>query len=143
MPVGPQIVGISLVRNEDLYIERVLLNILEFCDRIIVVDHGSTDRTPELLEQLRRQHTKIEVHRVINASVSHDLIAGFAGSPVWIFGIDGDELYEPARLRDLRARVLGESSIDGGPCLGKYCTARRSTWPGERPEDTCHHPAGA
>ena len=41
MPVGPQIVGISLVRNEDLYIERVLLNILEFCDRIRVLGIGS------------------------------------------------------------------------------------------------------
>jgi glycosyltransferase involved in cell wall biosynthesis len=106
MPESPQIVGISLVRNEDLYIERVLLNALDFCDKIIVVDHRSTDNTPDILERLQRQHPKIEVHRVDDASVSHDLIAGFAGSPVWIFGLDGDELYEPARLRALRERVL-------------------------------------
>src|SRR5206468_3652414 len=33
-------------------------------------------------------------------------IAHFAGTPAWIFGVDGDEIYDPAGLRRLRAELL-------------------------------------
>ncbi len=41
-----QIVGISLVRNEERFVRQALLNVADFCDRIVVADHLSTDRTP-------------------------------------------------------------------------------------------------
>jgi NDP-sugar pyrophosphorylase family protein len=30
---GPRIVAVVLIRNEDLFIERVIRNVLDFCDR--------------------------------------------------------------------------------------------------------------
>ena len=52
-----KIVGIVLVKNEDIYIERVLLNILEFCDEIIVADNISSDRTGSIIKDLQKQKT--------------------------------------------------------------------------------------
>ena len=39
------IVGIVLVRNEDVFVEQAIRNVAAFCDRIHVADHVSTDRT--------------------------------------------------------------------------------------------------
>jgi hypothetical protein len=47
-----QVVGIALVRNEDLYVERALRNVAAFCETIHVVDHMSTDGTWEILRGL-------------------------------------------------------------------------------------------
>ena len=40
--------------------------------------------------------------RISNSGRSHDLIAGYAGTDTWVFGPDGDELYDPEGLRRLR-----------------------------------------
>ncbi|MEI9897647.1 MAG: hypothetical protein WDN28_28255 [Chthoniobacter sp.] len=37
-----QIVGITLVRNEDVFVERAVRNAIDFCDRLIIADHYST-----------------------------------------------------------------------------------------------------
>ena len=100
------IVAILLVCNEDRFLDRVLRNIVGFCDRLIVADNGSTDGTPAILESWRNSG-RIELHAVSHPSASHDLVAGLAGTSTWVFGVDGDEIYDPqglARLRmDLRA----------------------------------------
>ena len=46
----PKIVAIMLIRNEDIHIERVIRNIVDFCDTIIITDHQSTDGTFETLK---------------------------------------------------------------------------------------------
>jgi len=98
-----QVVGISLVRNEDRFVRQALLNVAELCDRIVVADHLSTDRTPAILEELSRQHDNVEVVRISHSAESHALIEDLAGTETWILSVDGDELYDPEGLRDLRA----------------------------------------
>lgn len=101
-----QIVGISLVRNEDLFIERVLTNAYDFCDKIMVAVHRSTDRTSEIVERLAREKPRVTVHAVNDPSESHELIRTYANTPTWIFALDGDEVYDPERLRILREEIL-------------------------------------
>lgn len=99
---APRIVGIVLVRNEDRFIERALRNALDFCDAIHVADHQSTDRTPEILAALAAESPKIEVHRIRKPRESNALLEPYVGTPTWIFGLDGDEIYDPAGLGKLR-----------------------------------------
>lgn len=104
---GTRIVGIALVRDEDLFVEQAVRNVLDFCDELLVVDNGSRDRTVPILELLVAEHPgKLSLHRVADPSFSHDLIKGYAGQRVWIFGVDGDELYDPAGLREFRRTLL-------------------------------------
>jgi glycosyltransferase involved in cell wall biosynthesis len=49
------IVGLSLVRDEELFVGRVLRNALALCDRVLVADHDSRDRTPEILAALAQE----------------------------------------------------------------------------------------
>ena len=102
-----RVVGISLVKNEDLFVEQALRNVLGFCDELILADNGSRDGTRVILERLAaEQPEKVRVHEVAHPSESHDLISGYAGEDVWVLGVDGDELYDPARLREFRHTLL-------------------------------------
>jgi Glycosyl transferase family 2 len=100
-----QVVGISLVRNEDRFIRQALLNVAGSCDRMFVADHMSTDRTPEILRELSGQLDHLEVRRVTHSAVSHTMIESFAGTDTWVLSVDGDELYEPAGLRRFREQL--------------------------------------
>lgn len=102
-----RIVGIFLVKDEDLFVERAVRNVLDFCDEIFLADNGSRDGTFAILESLVTEHPgKLRLHRIGHPRESHDLVKGFAGQPVWVFGVDGDELYDPAGLARLRAQLL-------------------------------------
>lgn len=100
-----QIVGIMLVRNEDLFVRQATLNALGVCDLFLVADHQSTDATLEILNSLAVQDSRIEVHSIRHPSESHTLIEPYAGTDTWILGVDGDELYDPAGLAELRRHL--------------------------------------
>ncbi len=100
-----QIVGLVVVKNEEFYIERVVRNIMHFCDRIILCDNGSEDRTARVLQELAAQESHIEFHSIRDMQESHELVAHYAGSPTWIFAVDGDELYDPEGLNHFRTQL--------------------------------------
>ncbi len=111
-----KIVGIMLIKNEDLYIERVLQNILNFCDQLIIAENYSQDRTYEIVRSIAGKYTKICLHRVKDVKESHELIEGFAGSDTWIFRVDGDEIYDPGGLLKMRT-MLKEGAFQEHWCI--------------------------
>lgn len=98
----PSIVGIVLVKNEDRFIERVVTNILDFCDEIIVTDNQSNDGTYGILQRIAAEQPKIRLSQIGHPSESHRAIERYAGTNTWIFGVDGDEIYDPAGLAHMR-----------------------------------------
>ena len=107
MDATRQIVGLTIVRDEDLFIRPALLNAVDFCDRLIVADHQSRDGTAAIVKDLAARFSTIEYHEVGHPREAHRLIAPLAGTPTWIFAVDGDEIYDPAGLRQLRPKLLG------------------------------------
>lgn len=107
-----QIVGIALVRNEDRFVRQALLNVASFCDRILVADHMSTDRTPVIVRELSYELDHLEVRRIAHSAESHAMIAGYAGTDTWILSVDGDELYDPDRLARFREELDGGAHAD-------------------------------
>ena len=103
----PKIVGIVLVRNEDLFVERAVRNIASFCDSLILCEHESTDGTLGILKKLVCDLPHAELHRIKHPSESHDLLKPFTGTRTWIFAVDGDEIYDPERLQGFRSQILG------------------------------------
>lgn len=101
-----RVVGIVLVRNEERYLNQVVRNIADFCDKILLCDHASTDLTPEILDALTKEIPHAEVRRLGHPRESHELLKPLAGTNSWIFGVDGDEIYDPAGLSRLRRRIL-------------------------------------
>lgn len=50
-----KLVGLMLARNEDWIIGASLRVALEWCDEVVVLDHGSTDHTPDIISDVRRE----------------------------------------------------------------------------------------
>jgi hypothetical protein len=99
-------VGIVLVHDEDVFVDNAVRNVATFCDRIHAVDHLSTDGTWDVLQRLARDFDHVDVRRVKHAGESHKLVEPYAGTPTWVFGVDGDELYDSERLAAFRADVV-------------------------------------
>ena len=108
----PTIVGAVVVRNEDLWVETAIRNVAEFCDVIHVADNGSTDGTWDALQDLEAEFDHIDLRRVAEVSQSQELVASYVGSDSWIFGVDGDELYDPTGLALLRDELRGGAYQD-------------------------------
>ena len=112
------IVGLVLVRNEDVNVRQAVENVAAFCDRIMLADNGSTDGTPSILHELAARHPHIEHHAIRNPRESHDLIKKYAGTDTWIFGVDGDEIYDPAGLAEMRTRLFAGRYDDAWVIFG-------------------------
>jgi len=102
----PRIIGIVLVRNEDHFVRNAVENIIDFCDEILLCDNGSTDATASILKELSATHPGVSLHALKHPSESHDLLKPFIGTRTWVFGVDGDEIYDSERLRAFRIRLL-------------------------------------
>lgn len=121
-----RIVGIVLVRNEDRFVRRVVENIDDFCDRIILADNASTDDTAKILKAWADQDpARREYHRLASPTESHDLMTGLAGTPTWVFAADGDEIYDPVGLAALRIRLLAGEFADSWMVMGNVLNCTR------------------
>ena len=105
-----RIIGILLVQNEERFVRRAIENVIAFCDELILCDHASSDDTPQILDDVARRHPgKARFHRVRSPRETHEFLKPFAGTPTWVFGVDGDEIYDPAGLARFRRRLeVGE-----------------------------------
>ena len=106
------IVGSVLVRNEDAFVEQAIRNVAAFCDRIHVIDHVSVDATWEIVRSLAREFDHVDARRSRNSADAHRLLAPYAGTPTWVIGVDGDELYDPQGLAGLRRELLEGGQAD-------------------------------
>lgn len=101
-----KIVAICQIHNEDIYIKQVLRNIIDFCDFILVANHKSTDNTEKIVKELAEVNPKIKYQEINHPRVAHEMIRAYAGTPTWIFPVDGDEIYDPKCLPPLRESIL-------------------------------------
>lgn len=121
-----KLVGIMLVRNEDIFVEWAIRNALPACDNFIVANHRSLDRTAEILQALREEFgDRIQVHHIRKSDNSHDLIRKYAGSQTWILGVDGDEIYDPHGLLRLREKLLAGEYADSWVLFGGVLNVRK------------------
>lgn len=104
--MGIEIIGICLIKNEDIYIERVLENISVFCDKIRVVDNGSKDGTIDIVKKCMKRFPNISLEHIDSIGETHGIVENYAGEDKWIFGVDGDEIYDPEGLSILRPKIL-------------------------------------
>jgi hypothetical protein len=107
-----RIIGSVLVRNEDRFVEHAIRNVAAFCDRIHAVDHRSRDGTWGILRRLAEEFDHLDVVQSPDAADSHRVLEQYAGTPTWVLGVDGDELYDPVGLARLRTALLAGTHAD-------------------------------
>ncbi|MFV0416229.1 MAG: glycosyltransferase [Chthoniobacterales bacterium] len=94
-----------LLRNEDRFLQQAIQNIIGFCDHLILLDHNSTDKTPEILSQYIK-NPKCRVERILHPGESQSFLKPYYNTSTWAFGVDGDEIYDPKGLERFRKQIL-------------------------------------
>jgi glycosyltransferase involved in cell wall biosynthesis len=109
----PLISAALIVRNEERFIARCLASIKDVVDEMVVVDTGSTDRTPAIAAELGAQVSEFPWCDDFAAArnVAIDRSAG-----KWILYIDADEAVRP--VPDARRRL--EAMLNGRRTVGAY-----------------------
>jgi len=83
---------------------------------VIVVNDGSVDATPEIVDELARTYPRVRVvHHANNRGYGGALQTGFrSASKELIFYTDGDAQYDPAELAALWAKMTPETDLVNG-----------------------------
>lgn len=111
-----RIIGSVQVKNEDIYVERSIRNILNFCDEILITDNLSTDNTYEICQKLASRYPKIRLVSIQHPRDAALILEPYYGTNSWIFGVDGDEIYDPHGLCIMRERIMN-GDFDGDWCI--------------------------
>jgi glycosyltransferase involved in cell wall biosynthesis len=98
---------------------RVLLTLRELTDdyEVVVINDGSQDHTPQVLDELARIYPgEVRVvHHIKNRGYGGALRSGFANATKdWIFYTDGDAQYDPDELKLLAAMATAEVDLING-----------------------------
>lgn len=99
---GCKVVAITMVKNEMDVIESFVRHTLDFADEILVADHQSSDRTPEILAALAAEGCPVRIERLEEASYQQSEVmtqlmeraARECGADV-ILPLDADEFLMP------------------------------------------------
>ncbi len=106
------------VYNEDKHLEAILDEVLRFADDVLVVDDGSTDRTPDLLRafptvQVIRHPANRGYGAGLRSAFGRTVEAGYDG----LVTLDCDGQHEPKRIPEIAARLFDADIVSGSRYL--------------------------
>jgi dolichol-phosphate mannosyltransferase len=113
------------VHNEEQYLEDVLAEVQRHANSILVVDDGSTDRTPELLARFPTvrviRHSRNRGYgAALRTAFRHTIEAGFDG----LVTLDCDGQHEPCRIGELAAQLSDADIVSGSRYLRVFDPAQ-------------------
>ncbi len=114
------------VYNEDAHLEPVLEEVLRYAEHVLVVDDGSTDRTPELLRKFPQVHViRHETNRGYGAGLKsafrYTIEAGYDG----LVTLDCDGQHEPSRIPEVSAPLAEADLVSGSRYLKVFDPSQR------------------
>jgi dolichol-phosphate mannosyltransferase len=106
------------VHNEEKYLEDVLREVQRYASNLLVVDDGSTDRTPELLARFTavkvvRHPRNLGYGAALRTAFRHTIESGYDG----LITLDCDGQHEPSRIRELSERLVDADIVSGSRYL--------------------------
>jgi len=97
-----------IVKNEEQTIERVLACARTFCDEMVVVDTGSTDRTVEIAQQMGAKVYHFAWVEDFSAARNYSLDCCTGD---WVLWLDADDMISEAcqqRFREIKEQTLND-----------------------------------
>lgn len=101
------------VFNEEKHLSRVLNRVLNYAGNVLVIDDGSTDATPTLLNQYPVDVIRHAVNRGYGRSLHNAFNWAVAEKYDWLITMDCDEQHEPEEI----PRFLDEAERNGADII--------------------------
>ncbi len=86
------------VYNEEKYVRRVLGRVLDFAPEVLIVDDGSTDKTPEIVAEFPVKSIRREGNQGYGQSLRDAFRYACEHGYDWLITMDCDEQHEPASI---------------------------------------------
>jgi glycosyltransferase involved in cell wall biosynthesis len=114
------------VYNEAAHLQSVLTEVRKYASDVLVVDDGSTDRTPELLRQISgvrtiRHPRNLGYGAGLRTAFQTTLAEGYDG----VVTLDCDGQHEPARIPELAAHLAEADVVSGSRYLKVFDPTQR------------------
>ena len=98
------------VYNEERYVAPVLDRVLEYARNVLVVDDGSTDRTPSLIARFPVEAIRHATNRGYGRSIQDAFRWALVDRFDWVITMDCDEQHEPSSIPDFVAAINADSA---------------------------------
>ncbi len=109
------------VYNEEAHLEPVLAEVLRYAGDVLVVDDGSTDRTPELLRGFPSvQVIRHPVNRGYGAGLQSAFERAIEGGYDGLVTLDCDGQHEPSMIPAVAARLDDADIVSGSRYLAVF-----------------------
>jgi dolichol-phosphate mannosyltransferase len=106
------------VYNEDKHLEEILDEVQRFAEHVLVVDDGSSDRTPELLKSFPSvQVIRHPKNRGYGAGLQSAFAEAIRGGYDGLVTLDCDGQHEPKRIPEIAARLIDADIVSGSRYL--------------------------
>lgn len=109
-----------LAHNQDRWIKTVIENAARAADYMTVIHHESDDDTDDRIHDADTGRCFAAVEKYHDLRYAHRAVAPHAGEPVWAWQIDGDEIYDPAGLKQLADQCRAGLHDDVWRIHGRY-----------------------
>jgi glycosyltransferase involved in cell wall biosynthesis len=114
------------VYNEAASLVSVLTEVVKFASDVLVVDDGSTDRTPELLRDFSGVRTIRHSRNLgYGAGLRTAFVATISEGYDGVVTLDCDGQHEPARIPELAARLADADIVSGSRYLRVFDPTQR------------------
>lgn len=100
------IVCVMRIKNEERWIGSCLQEAAKVCDRILILDDGSTDRTPEICRSFPKVRYRF-YQRTVNEGRDRQELLQWAleNQADWVLILDGDEVLEDGAAKTIRREI--------------------------------------
>lgn len=102
----------SIVYNEDQFIWYSLMSILDFVDKILIYDTGSTDRTIEIIKELQKKYPQKIIFQEVGkvdsqkfSQIRQEMLERSKSD--WALILDGDEVWPEDSIKEV-TRTINE-----------------------------------
>jgi glycosyltransferase involved in cell wall biosynthesis len=97
----------TIVKNEEQWVWYAINSVIDFVDKIMIYDTGSTDKTVAIIKSIKNPKLSFEQKGKVDASGLTNLRQEQLSKTTtdWFFIVDGDEIWTKAGLGEIQALI--------------------------------------